>query len=200
MEVNLVLDSHDESSLQNSLFNLTQTASIASPDNYDFSSLNSGIITAGSLFDQTGSGTGSESRLLVVMSDFFSTDFDYPDSAVVDLSTNQGVRTVAVGISETVIHSHWMVTGLNKNDNLYLSERDGDLDRLKDNLRTAACNQDQSAGGIRNSERFYESPPKPFSSNEITKITKYYKKNGSMPDSVQTKKLLVPDSIFKTKI
>ena len=109
VKIELELDNHDESSIQSSLFNLTQAASIATETEngvFDFSALNSAIETAGTLFQDS-----NDESILVVMSDFFSTDFDYPDSAVIGLSA-EGIRTIALGISDTVIHSHWLVTGL----------------------------------------------------------------------------------------
>jgi len=71
---------------------------------------------------------------LVIFSDFFSTDFDHPDKKVASLA-KKGIRTIAVGVSDKVVHTNWMVTGLLQDRNLYLSEKSGDMKRLGQEIK-----------------------------------------------------------------
>ena len=77
---------------------------IQSSANSDLASLNNGIEEASKLFT-------TENGLLVIFSDFFSTDMNYPDSVVANL-LHDGIRTLAVGVGKNVMHSHWFTAGM----------------------------------------------------------------------------------------
>ena len=100
--------------------------------------MNRGIETAGGQFDRIKVTPDFDelyhSRVLVIFSDFFSTDFDHPDKKVASLA-KKGIRTIAVGVSDKVVHTNWMVTGLLQDRNLYLSEKSGDMKRLGQEIK-----------------------------------------------------------------
>ena len=81
-----------------------------------------------------------------------------------------------------------------KEENLYLLESDGELDKLKTEIATAACKSDND--GARTVGRQYSRPSQQFAADEIAKISKYYKKNGVLPDVLQRNQLLAPHILF----
>ena len=75
----------------------------------------------------------------------------------------------------------------------WTDQRDGDLEKLKTELTTAAC-KSSGTDGVRNAGRLYQAPDMKYSTEEIFKMTKYYKKTGLLPKD--SKSLLIPKSFF----
>ena len=158
--------------------------------------MNRGIETAGGQFDRIKVTPDFDelyhSRVLVIFSDFFSTDFDHPDKKVANLA-KKGIRTIAVGVSDKVVHTNWMVTGLLQDRNLYLSEKSGDMKRLGQEIKTLAC--DVNKKRLFQTGKTYKTPDDGllYSANDIAKFSQYYKKVGELPEALPLVEVLVPE-------
>lgn len=122
---------------------------------------------------------------------FFSTDFDHPDEKVASLA-KRGIRTIAVGISDKVVHTNWMVTGLLQDRNLYLSEKSGDMKRLGQEIKTLACDVNKR---LLQTGKTYQKPDDEllYSAEDISKFSQYYKINGELPETLPLVEVLVPE-------
>ena len=138
-------------------------------NNSDLASLNNGIQQASKLFT-------TDNGLLVIFSDFFSTDFTYPDTAVASLA-HEGIRTLAVGIGEHVMHSHWFTAGMMQEANTFLAKDQQSMARLFEDISSYNCVDKQRLAT--NQEPTISMP-----SDNVVEASKIYQLTGVITDEL----------------
>ena len=113
----------------------------------------------------------------MIFSDFFSTDFTYPDTAVASL-LHEGIRTLAVGVGEHVMHSHWFTAGMMQEANTFIAKDQKSITRLSEEISSYNCVDDKQRLTT------YQEPTISMPSDNVVEASKTYQLTGVITDEL----------------